>query len=102
MHTFPRDPLDFVHEDPLSLLQLSLFETQSSAFMTQITYQFPKERSHELEAVNKAKLIPDFNFSRPFLVDVRANNDIFAEAEVLFFIIWNTFDASLAFTKKDS
>ena len=46
-------------------------------------------------------LILDLNFSRPLATffGVRANNDIFAEANVLFLITWNTFGVSIAFAK---
>ena len=42
----------------------------------------------------KAKFILNVNFFTVF-VNKRATNDVFAEADVLF-LIWNTFDVSLA------
>ena len=58
-------------------------------------------KSHELEALCEAKLILDVSLFRPvarplptFFVNERANNDIFAEADVLFLIIGKAFDVS--------
>lgn len=49
------------------------------------------------EAVDKAKLNLNFSFFISF-VDVRASNDFFTKADVLFFVLGNAFDVSLAFT----
>ena len=50
------------------------------------TFSVPFEkRSHELEALIKVKLILDVNFFT--FVDERVNNDIFAEADVIFLIL---------------
>ena len=48
-------------------------------------------RSHEPKVVEKAKLVFYVNCFT-FFVDERANNDIFAETDVFFLIIWNAFD----------
>ena len=50
------------------------------------TFSVPFEkRSHGLEALIKVKLILDVNFFT--FVDERVNNDIFAEADVIFLIL---------------
>ena len=53
VHTLSWDQLDFVLEYLLSALQF---------IKTQITNQFIDRRSHELEAVDKAKLVLEVNF----------------------------------------
>ena len=55
-------------------------------------------RSHEPKAVEKAKLVFYVNCFT-FFVDERANNDIFAETDVFFLIIWNAFDVFFGFAE---